>query len=156
MALERRLLVVLADGDEAVPGPVEDHVGVAPDLLRRERLELAWGHDAVQPAGREVRHDDEVAVDEVRAAAVFVDAAPGVETLGREAGRGAVRVAPDEHLAAFLFGPALEPPANAAGRADLRDRDDTGGQQGDWKRRFPGAVGREGGLGQRAVLQPRV
>jgi hypothetical protein len=155
VAPERRLLVVLANRDEPVVGPVQDHVGVAPGPLGRERLELTRGDDAVQTAGR-VGDDDEAVVDEVRRTAVFVDPRADVEALRREAGDGAVRVVPDQDLAALLVGPALEPPADAVAGLDLAQRDGARGQQRDRERRFPRAVRRDPGLSQRAVLRPRV
>jgi hypothetical protein len=85
-----------------------------------------------------------------------VDAAPGVEALGREPGRRAVRVAPDEHLAASLLGPAFEPPADATGRRSPADRDDPTVSSEIGNGDSHGAVRRDAGLGQRAVLQPRV
>ena len=137
VAGQRVGLVVLADADQPLAVAIDDEVGEPPRSLRGDRLEHARRDDAVQAPGLEVGDDDEVAVDEVGGAAVLVDAGPGVEAVGRQAGQRPSAVAPPEDLAAVLLGPALEPPADAAGGLDLAEGDDAGGQQRDRERRVP-------------------
>jgi hypothetical protein len=114
-------LVVLADGIEPTPRGIMLQVREPPGPLGGKRREDARGGDPVEPPGAEIGHDHELAGHQGRCAAVLMDAGSGVEALGREASDGPVRVAPDQDLAACFLGPALEPPANAAGPTDLED-----------------------------------
>src|SRR6185312_3120133 len=113
MARDRVRLVVLANGDEPVASRVVDRVGVAPVALRGERHELARADDAMEPAGREVGDDDEIARDKRRGAAVLVDAGARVEAFRRHSGERAVGLAPDEDLPTALVRAAFDPPPDA-------------------------------------------
>ena len=138
-------LVALADRKEPTAFGIVGHVRVAPRAFRRDRLKVARPVDPVEAPGREVGDDDELARHERRGTPVFVDPGSGVEALRRQPEHRPVAIAPHEHLAALLVGPALEPPAHAARAPDLTDEDDALGQALDREGRRPAAVGGDGG-----------
>src|SRR5436190_2075922 len=88
-------------GRAAAPASVDAEVGEAPSMaVRGEGLEDPGRRDALEPAGREIGDDDHIAVEHVRAAAVFVDTAPRIEALRCQPAFGtvgSVRLANDEH-----------------------------------------------------------
>src|SRR5439155_14319838 len=140
---QRLRRVVLADGQDPASVAIRREVGEPPaGAVSRERLEATVGVDPVEAPAGEVGDEDKVVVDEVRAAAVLVDAVAGVEALWRQPGLAAVGITPDEDLAAFLLGPSLEPPADPVDRADLAEDDRALRQQLDRERRGPGPEGR--------------
>jgi hypothetical protein len=99
------------DRDEPVAAPVEDHVGVAPAR--------SGVNGSSCPATTRFRRPVEKSETMTRSSSTRYAAPPyswtpraDVEALRREAGDGAVGVAPDEDLAA-LRRAGLEPPADA-------------------------------------------
>jgi hypothetical protein len=77
----------------------------------------------VEPACREVGHDDEITVDGIGTTAALVDPGADVEALRAEADVPTVPVASDEHLPPVLGGSPLEPVADPVMRLDLAERD---------------------------------
>ncbi len=140
--------VVLAHGEQAATRRVDDQVRVAPRAARRDRHPAPIGPDPVQPAVRERRDDDELAVDDVGRPAVLLDAVSNVHPRRADVVDRAVRIAPDERVPAAIVGPTLEPPDGAVYRPRLAQPDRVPGQQLDRERRCPGAVRGDGAIGR--------
>ena len=131
--------VVLAHADEAPARGIELEVRVAQRArpgVRGDRLGRARGgvSQPVQPAVAEVRVDDQVAGDEIGAAAVLVDARADVDPGRAEVCGRSVGVAPDEDLDAALGRPPLEPVDPVAVESRLAQAHDAGREQRDRQR----------------------
>ena len=149
-----RRIVVLPYGIQPAPLDIVDHVGEPPGAIRRQRDDLARRHHTVEAPGREVGRDHEIARHEGRRAAIFVDAAAHVESLGRHPRDGPIALAPHQHLAPGFLGPTLEPPPRAPVSAHLAQEHDTVGQPLNRKRRFPAPVGRDDPVRHRSNQVP--
>ncbi len=122
--------VVLAHADPAIASAIDDAIGISPLMFaiarsRRQRLRRRRAVTrAVEPAIGEVREIDYAVNDGPRGAAIFVHARAGTERLRRQVcGGGACSIAADDHEAALLLRPALEPVAPVAVETRLRERD---------------------------------
>ncbi len=139
--------VVLADGEEAVAGGVEEEVGVAPaGVVRGDRLRVAFA-DAVEAAVGVVGDDHDAVASVPHAAAVLVHGGADVH-LRRGDRLGVVDADLAHEAGAATFGGAgFQPVAGVAVAAGLVEADGLAGQhlRGDW--RGPGAVGDGGGGG---------
>ena len=92
----------------------------------------------------EIREIDRALVDRVCAAAVFMHARAHVEGRRRDVADVAIRRAPDDHVAAALRRPALDPIHILAVELNLIEAKRAGGDARSRERRWPGAVGNWG------------
>ena len=141
--------VILSHRVDPAPRDVRGHVGEPPRTVGRQGNDLAGRHHPVEAPGREVRRNHEIARHQGRRAAVFVDPAARVESLGCHPRDGPVRFATDERLATALLGPAFQPPPDAGMTPHLADEHHAIGQTLDRKRRRPAPVRRDDSIRHR-------
>ena len=101
--------MILADAEEPLPPLVDHAIGVEPLAFRRDGIGRSRSDDAIDALVGEVRVVDEGLRDEVRAAAVFVDARADVVIARRDVDGRAVGASPDEHVASAFLRTPLEP-----------------------------------------------
>ena len=135
--------VAFAHTDQMRAVRSNDAVGVAMRRLRRFRRDgdgRAAVVDAVQALVSEVGENGGHSADRDRAAAVLVDACPGVELRGHGVGDAAVRRAPYQHVSSALIRTALDPVERVTARGQVAEVDASARQDLRGDRRAPGSV----------------